>query len=112
MKRDVGRFATESLYQCSRLGASAHVAEQNLLTFQGISSENLLGERQKISPLAMSHSSVSERLGIQGVWVPVALVDLLCCLGAGGSGGSFMLLEAPGTSQEQAPDSLVVAGAG
>ena len=27
----------------------------------------------------MSHGSVSERLGIQGVWVPVALVDLLCC---------------------------------
>ena len=25
MKRDVGRFAQESLYQCSRLLASAHV---------------------------------------------------------------------------------------
>ncbi len=25
MKRDVGRFAQESLYQCSRLRASAHV---------------------------------------------------------------------------------------
>lgn len=27
----------------------------------------------------MSHGSVLERLGIQGVWVPVALVDFLCC---------------------------------
>ncbi len=27
----------------------------------------------------MSHGSVSQRLGIQEVWVPVALVDLLCC---------------------------------
>jgi hypothetical protein len=36
MKRDVGRFAQESLYQCSRLLASAHVSGQNLLTFQGI----------------------------------------------------------------------------
>src|SRR6266852_8525627 len=36
MKRDVGGLAQESLCQCSRLLASAHVSGPNLLTFQVI----------------------------------------------------------------------------